>query len=198
VAGSQTYKQIANTALSDLTHVRNFTLATGEPKNIEQLAINKLVTNGFKVSDGTLDTKYILNELGGKNSEIYKEAIDPKTLGSFKQAMTEIENQKAGHGVSDAMLRWSNGHLLWTVPMALGGLAEGTGLGHIVSGLGAASTGMVVTNKVLAKLMSDPTTAKLAVAAMRTGTSTPQAGLISQILTNTLRGVEVPAQTKDQ
>jgi len=46
--------------------------------------------------------------------------------------------------------------------------------------------------------MSDPTTAKLAVAAMRTSAGTPQAGLISQILTNTLRAGEVPVQTKDQ
>ena len=48
VAGNQTYKQIAGTALSDVQHVRNFKLATGEPETIKQLALNDLVTNSFK------------------------------------------------------------------------------------------------------------------------------------------------------
>jgi hypothetical protein len=192
VAGAQSYKEIAGNALSDLTHVRNFKLATGEPKTIEQLALNDLVTDGFKASENTLNTKGILDKLSGPKGEIYREAISGPTLGKFQELMSEIEAQKAGHGISDRMLNWSKGHLAWSIPLAASGLG-----GHsLIGGMGALATGSILTNSALGKIMSNPQTAALVVKAMRTSTSSPEAPFIAKALANVVRGGEVVAESQ--
>jgi hypothetical protein len=191
VSGRQTYKSIAGEALSDLTHVRNFKLATGEPKTIEQLALNDLVTDGFKSSEGTLNTKGILDKLTGPKSEIYREAISPPTLGKFQELMSEIEAQKAGHGISDRMLNWSKGHLAWSIPLA----ASSMGGHSLIGGMGALATGSILTNSALGKIMSNPETAALVVKAMRTSTSSPEAPFIAKALANAVRGGEVVSES---
>lgn len=191
VAGSQTYKSIASTALSDLTHVRNFKLATGEGKTVEQLALNDLVTGGFKESGGKLDSAGILNKLGGSKREIYEEAIGSKTLDNFKDAMSEIEKQKAGHGISDALVRYSNRGLALSLPASMLGI-------HVGESVAGAAAPIALTNVVLSRLMANPDTAKAVVTALRTSSSAPQAGILGRVIANAIRGAEIPALTKEQ
>lgn len=174
VAAAQTYKQVANTALSDLTHVRNFKLATGSPREIEQLALNKLVTNGFKDAEGRINANQVLNELAGKNSEIYSEAISPEKITALKSLLNEIRNQEKTN-VTDRIVNWSNGHLSWSL------------LGMKYFGATAAPPAIIAaTNKGLVKLMENPTTAKLVVAAMRTKPGTPEGNFVSRLLDSAL------------
>lgn len=189
IAKTQTYKSIADTALSDLTHLRNFKLATGSPKEIEQLALNRLITNGFKESEGKINASSVLNELGGAKKEIYEEAIGPQKLASLKSLMGELQSLQEGHQTSDGLLRWSQGHLLWTVPVTAGALLTG----HSTIGkLGLAASGVVLSNKVLARLMSNEATAKLTLAAMRTSANDNKSGFISKAFNSALESAMNP------
>lgn len=193
VAASQTYKQIANTALSDISHVRNFKLATGDTHGIEQLALNDLITKGFKESEKTINAKSILDRLGGTKREIYEEAISPAKLESLKNLMGELDKMQSGHEIADRMLRYSKGHLIWAAPTMLGGLATGH---PIMSGIGAGMTGIsggiIITNKVLAKLMSNEETARLTLAAMRTPASSSAAQFVGRAFDSVLQSVMNP------
>jgi hypothetical protein len=194
-AQTQSYKDVADTGLSDLIHVRNWKLATGESKTLEQLALNKLVTNGFKSGEQKLNTNYILNELGGKNKEIYDEVFleNPEALAKFKDLVGEIGKQQEGHGVSDAVLRWSKGHLMWSLPLAATGIVHPT-----VGAMGAGASTVIMSNHILGRLMSNPETANLVVQAMRTSGTAPEAGIISHVLTNLVRAGEVPVMTPER
>ena len=173
VAGSQTYKQIADTALADLTHVRNWKLAAG-PEGVQDLAINKLLQAGAG-KEGILDSGKILGELAGKKSEIYSEAISPQTLSDFKDMVNEIHSQQAGHGISDAIIKYSKGRLLWA-----SGLFGGIHGAFTLPGIAAAGT--TVTNSMLARAMQNPETAQIVVQALRTPANSPQAQMLSQSL----------------
>jgi len=173
VAGSQTYKQIADTALADLTHVRNWKLAAG-PEGVQDLAINKLLQAGAG-KEGILDSGKILGELAGKKSEIYSEAISPQTLSDFKDMVNEIHSQQAGHGISDAIIKYSKGRLLWA-----SGLFGGIHGAFTLPGIAAAGT--TVTNSMLARAMQNPETAQIVVQALRTPVNSPQAQMLSQSL----------------
>jgi hypothetical protein len=182
VAATQSYKQVANTALSDITHVRNFKIATGSPREIEQLALNKLVTNGFKDSEGRINANQIINELSDKNAEIYKEAISPDKLGTLKSLLNEIQTQEK-RGVTDRVVNWSEGHLTWS----LAGL-------KFLGLTGGVPIALAATNKGLAKLMENPQTAKLVVVAMRTSTNAPEAPFVSKLLASVVRPGGAAAQ----
>jgi hypothetical protein len=185
VAGSQTFKSISNEALSDIRNVRNI-LLVAHPSVVENLALNKLLTNGFKESTGKLSADGILNELGGAKKEIYGEAIRPETMDSLKGFLGELKKQEVGNAI-DKVVNWSNGHLMWA-PLAASYAPATTG----------AAVGTVITNKGLAKMLNNPDTAKLLVQAMRTPKGTPQGDFIEKALMNALRSTTALATTPDQ
>lgn len=193
IAKSQTYKEIANNALSDITRVQNWKLAAG-PEGIQDLAINKLLTGGFKAADERLNATAILNELGGKNREIYKEAIDPAVYNEFENLIKEIRLQEVGHTVPDALVKWSKGKLVWT---AIGATTFLHGLGSGALAGGAAG-GIYLTNKLLARAMENPATAQAVVQAMRTSAKAPEAGMINQILQGVFKGASDLATVPDK
>lgn len=182
VAKSQTYKQIANTALSDITHVQNWKLAAG-PEGIEHLALNKLLTGGFKESEGTLNASKVLDELGGKNKEIYSEALSPETQSHFRDLLNEVKAQETGHGTSDALLKMSKNGWVWSLA-GFSPLMHATGLGGLVAGTAG---GIRLSNAAVTKLISNPETAKLVVQAMRTGVKAPEAGLLQRALSGAFK-----------
>lgn len=188
VAGSQTYKQIANTALSDVRHVRNFKLATGESKTVEQLALNNLVTKNFSDTTGKINSTAILKELSGPKNEIYSEAVSPQTMDIFKGLMQEIEKQKVGT-IPNAIVKYSNGHLLWEIPAITHGIATGNPFSGLAGGVGTSAAAISITNQQLGKLMAKPGVAEAVLKAMKTAPSAKDAGLLNKILESNLPSI---------
>ena len=187
VAKSQTYRQIATTTLSDLSHVRNFKLATGSPEAVEGLALNRLLTNGFKSYDGTIDAGKTIAELTGKNSEIYGEALRPETMQNLKDLLGGIKDQQMGHEVSDRLIHYAQGHLIWTgLPLATGTLTGHAGVGTLVS---AAAASPIITNSMLSRLMANPETAKMVTQALRTSNISPEGDLLEMGLRGAMRSL---------
>lgn len=184
VVQSQSYKKIADASLSDLSSVRNAKLATGSGEFVEQLALNKLLTQNFSETEGKLNTKGILDALSDKSlkGEVYREAISPQTQASLGKLANEIESQVKGHEISDRVVSWSQGHLVWA---AANPLHMGTSM---LMGPGMAAAGITLTNSQLARVMSNPATADLVIRAMRTPASAPEAGLITKALAHVLQG----------
>lgn len=180
VAKTQEYKDIANLALKDLIHGQNWLLATGrDALSLEQLALNKVLTEGFQVENETLNATKIFSELNGANREIYQQAIRPTTMKKLNNLLGEIQLQQTGHGTSDAILRWSKGHLLW----ALGGFHAGLGP------VGMSASAVNFGNKALVKALQNPQTADLMLAAMRTPVGSPKASLLQRALAGSLQAV---------
>lgn len=174
VAGNQTYKDISNMALSDIRHVQNWKLAAGEPA-IQELAFNKLLTGQGE----TLDASKMLEELTGPKAEIYKEAISPAAYNDFKNMVNEIHAQQSGHSISDALVHYSKGRLLW-----MGSALAGGGIHGSLALPGVAAGGITITNSMLTKAMANPDTAQIVVQALRTPASSPQARVIGQALSS--------------
>lgn len=177
VAGSQEYKDIANTALKDLVHVRNWKLVAGAD-GVQNLALNKVMSAGGQA--GTFDASKMLAELSGPSKEIYEEAIDPTVMSNFKDLINEIHSQQAGHTVSDAVIKSSKNKLIWATSLA-GGMHSFLGVPGMAAG------GVTLTNQFLAHAMENPQTAKLVVEAMRTPALSPKGQLISNMLGNLWR-----------
>lgn len=183
-AATQTYKDISNQTLSDVVHVKNFKLATGEPDTVRHLATNDLITKGWNGADSTFNPDAVLGALGGAKKEIYQEALGD-SYKPFNDFLKEAQEQtKDTKGITDRLLHYSQGHLLWTVPGTIAAVAGGH---ETLGGLGAAASGFILTNKMLQNLMSNPDTAKLVVQAMKTPLKSGEATLLNQALTNSLR-----------
>lgn len=184
IARTQTYKEIANTTLSDVIHVQNAKLTAG-PEFTNDLAVNRLLVNTGNPSEGTIDAAKALNELGGKNSEIYKEAMNPASYESMKkmlEKMAELEKTNT----TDMVLGFSGRRLMWN---AMGGAGLGMGLGH--PGLGAVvgaakAEAPVLTNMVLRKIMKNPETVQIVTQALTTPMKSPQAHTLNMVLTEIL------------
>lgn len=196
VANQESYKKIASIALSDVSHVRNWKLATGEPTTIQQLGINDLVTNGFKEASGKIDAQAILNKLGGDKKQIYEEAIsNPKVMDNFKDFLTSLLDQEKT-GAMDRVLHYSQSHLIWSAGGALGEMTGHGIVGEIGLGMGGITGGIVLTNKMLGKLMENPQMSQLVVKAMKTKLIDPEASLVSQALAQGVRALGVGASTE--
>lgn len=193
VAGKQAISPLANKALSDVTHARNFKLSTGEPDTLEQLALNKSIKTGFK-SDGTIDPDKIINELHGDRSDVYSEAIGADTRGKLGEALSLLQKQK-NSPTMDRLLHYSAGKLVLAAPaIALGGHFGGS----IGAGVGGAAAAVTLTDKMLSKLMSNPETADLVLQALKTPTGAPESGFVHQLVSNGIRGLTSAASTPDK
>ena len=186
VANQQAYKSITDKALSDVSNVRNFKLATGEDTTIRQLAHNDVLQGAFK-SKGEFDPESVLTKLNGPKAEVYKEAMGP-SYDSLKEMAEQTPESTQGHIISIVKR-----HLVW----GAGGALLGSGLGHETlaagAGLGAYTLGKYTINKAL----SDPLTASLVVRAMKTPLNAPEAGMLQKLLVNGLRGAEAYNNTPD-
>ncbi len=93
--------------------------------------------------------------------------------------------------MADKVLNWSKGHLVWS-GMSLAGL----GVIHPAAATVAAAP--VVTNAIFSKMMSNPTTAKLVVQALRTPSSAPAASFLNQALVAATRAAGDLATVPDK
>jgi hypothetical protein len=183
VAKAQQYHTISDQMYSDLTHVRNAKLVA-DPGTVAEIGYHKLLGG----SEGPIDAKGILTELGGKKSEIYQEGLG-ENLPAFKDALGQIaQQQKTGPGGS--LLSYASHHLVWT------GVATG-GVGLISHPAAAVAGGAVLTNSMFSKLMSSEY-APVVVAALKTPAGSPQAAVINQFMSAAIKSVGALATTPDK
>src|ERR1019366_6574617 len=183
IARTQPYKEITNTTLSDIIHVQNAKITAG-PEFTNDLAVNRILTNAGNPAEGTIDAARGLNELNGKNNEIYTEAMNPASKASLTNVLTLMQQQEK-QGITGTIISFQSRHLYWNVASGAGlgmlmGHSEGAALG---TGLAAAP---VITDFALRKLMQNPETAKLVAAALQTPAKAPQATLINKAITEIL------------
>ena len=179
IARTQTYKQISSTTLSDIVHVQNAKMTAGS-EFTNDIAVNKVLTGAGDLTGNTIDAGKALGELGGKNSEIYKEAMNPASYDSLNKMLTRMKGLE-DHNITDTVLAFSNRRIIWNLA---GGAGLGALAGHPITGIlgGAAAESPVLTNLMLRKIMQNPETVKLVTLAMETPKAAPQAGFIQKAL----------------
>ena len=183
IARTQTYKQISSTTLSDIVHVQNAKMTAG-PQFTNDIAVNKILTGAGDPTGGTIDATKALGELGGKNSEIYKEAMNPASYDSLNKMLVKMKGLE-DHNITDTIISFSSRRLVWNLA---GGAGLGALAGHPITGIlgGAAAETPVLTNLMLRKIMQNPETVKLVTLAMETPKAAPQAGFLQKALTQVL------------
>src|ERR1035437_1734215 len=183
IARTQAYKQISSTTLSDIVHVQNAKMTAG-PQFTNDIAVNKILTGAGDPTGGTIDATKALGELGGKNSEIYKEAMNPASYDSLNKMLVKMKGLE-DHNITDTIISFSNRRIIWNLA---GGAGLGALAGHPITGIlgGAAAEAPVLTNLMLRKIMQNPETVKLVTLAMETPKAAPQAGFIQKALTQVL------------
>src|SRR5665647_2548590 len=183
IARTQTYKQISSTTLSDIVHVQNAKMTAG-PEFTNDIAVNKILTGAGDPTGNTIDAGKALGELGGKNSEIYKEAMNPASYDSLNKMLTRMKGLE-DHNITDTIISFSSRRIIWNLA---GGAGLGALAGHPITGIlgGVAAEAPVLTNLMLRKIMQNPETVKLVTLAMETSKAAPQAGFIQKALTQVL------------
>src|ERR1035437_3930623 len=183
IARTQTYKQISSTTLSDIVHVQNAKMTAG-PEFTNDIAVNKILTGAGDPAGSTINATKALGELGGKNSEIYKEAMNPTSYDSLNKMLVKMKGLE-DHNITDTIIAFSSRRLIWNLA---GGAGLGALAGHPITGIlgGAAAEAPVLTNLMLRKIMQNPETVKLVTLAMETPKAAPQAGFIQKALTQVL------------
>jgi hypothetical protein len=183
IARTQAYKQISSTTLSDIVHVQNAKMTAG-PQFTNDIAVNKILTGAGDPTGGTIDATKALGELGGKNSEIYKEAMNPASYDSLNKMLVKMKGLE-DHNITDTIISFSSRRLVWNLA---GGAGLGALAGHPITGIlgGAAAETPVLTNLMLRKIMQNPETVKLVTLAMETPKAAPQAGFLQKALTQVL------------
>lgn len=176
--------KVADKALSDVTQVRNFKLATGEPGTIEKLAVNKVLTKGF--NGEKFDPAVIRKELNGDQSDVYNEAIRPAARKLIDSTLDDLQKYSPSSGNGSNILNYSKNRLILSLPLIATGVATGHGL---ATAAGAGS--LLLTNHVFSRLLANPETAALVSQAAKSSLDIPQAGMIQKALLNSLRGAEV-------
>jgi len=183
IARTQTYKQISSTTLSDIVHVQNAKMTAG-PEFTNDIAVNKILTGAGDPTGGTINATKALGELSGKNSEIYKEAMNPASYDSLNKMLVKMKGLE-DHNITDTIIAFSSRRLIWNLA---GGAGLGALAGHPITGIlgGAAAETPVLTNLMLRKIMQNPETVKLVTLAMETPKAAPQAGFLQKALTQVL------------
>jgi hypothetical protein len=161
-------------------------------------ATRELFAKGYSPSSGKLDAGKLIDELK-VNPDAYK-AI-PKdmqgTMQEFLEQAQKMQSDKTGG---------SNGHLLsmvknapvLAIPGAVGGMALGGAMGHgYVGATVGAGAGIILGEKAISKLMSNPEIARLTIQAMKQPGSAESSKVISKVLLNALRGTEVLVSSGD-
>jgi len=183
IARTQTYKQISSTTLSDIVHVQNAKMTAGL-EFTNDIAVNKILTGAGDPIGGTINATKALGELGGKNSEIYKEAMNPASYDSLNKMLVKMKGLE-DHNITDTIIAFSSRRIIWNLA---GGAGLGALAGHPITGIlgGVAAEAPVLTNLMLRKIMQNPETVKLVTLAMETSKAAPQAGFIQKALTQVL------------
>ncbi len=185
IAGDQPLSAVPKLMLSDVKHVENAILATGDPTIVRQIATNDLVTRNFTPSTKTFDAAKMLDELAGPKADAYKLA-----LGSGYKPFKELLDLGVAKGVGKEtpnLFSWQEGRKL---------AITGTALSFL--GIPFRGTEAVILGAdALKKIAGNPELGKLILQAAKTGSKTPQSSLLLKASLNALRGSTVYLQNSD-
>lgn len=184
VAAAQTYNQIKNTALSDLTNARNFKLVAGSTE-FDGLATNKAMGAGYSKGGNTINPEAIYSEL--KNNEIYDQ-MSPKVRENLEDFLNTAKDQvKNPQESGSKTLQYVGRKIALTVGAAIA--THGVAAPAIATYyLGGAA---------ISKLMSNPQTSRLVVQAMKTSTTAPESTILGKVIENSIRGSQVFLKDSD-
>lgn len=187
-AATQYYSKIADRALSDVSEVRNFKLATGNPQAMEDLATTKLLRNAT-TGKGGFNAEKLIQGLEGADKEIYNEAISKGTRDNITKLATTLRDAETAITKGNA-----NSGLFRRAGRALT-LAIPTGV--IAGPLAGAGTelGIVLGESAIKKFVSNPENVKLIQAAAKTKFSSPESGIVGKAILGALRGTAVYVMT---
>lgn len=183
IARTQTYKEIANTTLSDVANTHNARIAAGQ-EFTNDMAVNKLLTQHADPVAGTINAAAVLKEMGGVNKGIYDEAMNPASKKSFEGLMGELTGYEKKN-VTDRVISFTQGHLVWNLA---GGAGIGALFGHPLSGaaLGLLKTAPIATDLMLRRIMQNPETVQLVRLALKTPLDSTAAPFLQKALTQIL------------
>lgn len=188
VVQSDAWRNLRKTALENPETVRRMQLIAG-PRAVEDMAFNELLGNPDKV----LNVKDVLARLADpKQVATWERAISPESRATFGEMLSQIQSQMEGHGVSDTLLKVSKSKLTYLPTF---GLIHYPGVAVPVVG-GALSVNM--TNRALAKLMSNPEYAQVVTRALTTSSKSVEAPMIGEVLATVLRTLNQPSNSQQQ
>lgn len=179
---TQPIKEVADNALSDVTAVRNFKLATGEPHTIENLALNRSIGKGYSEGTGKIDADKILTELTGTKKDVYDEAISSDTRGRLTDFLEKAKSFEPE--VTNPIIQYAKKKLIFSVPGAVVGHMTGIPGAGVVGG----ATTMYLGAKGLAKLSQSEVMGRLALRSLEVGADSTEGKFIGQLLLRGLAG----------
>jgi hypothetical protein len=150
----------------------------------ERSAVRSLMSKGYSETAGTIDPDKILKEFDNPKSDY--SAIQGDTKKNITDLMNTVKDAQASKTGSSNVLNSFNRHLAFEAPWLVGGLITG----HEVAGAAGAGA-IVLGDKAISKLMSDPVTAKMVVLAAKTPKTNEATPLLQKYLVNALKGTEV-------
>lgn len=181
-SNTATYKGVAARALNDAKNAERFITATGDRETMEDLAFNKLVKMGEDPATGQFDSAKVLNELK-QNDDLYKVAIRSQPRTNFIELMKRIEATKptGTNPMLNTTLRWGEAGLALDIGKETLDAISGN-----PKGIFNAAKGLVLAlpAKAIAKMMTNPQTARTALALTRTQAGTPTANFLTKSLIN--------------
>jgi hypothetical protein len=176
VSGDQPLSAVPKLMMSDVKHVENAILATGDPTIVKQIATNDLVTRHFTPSSKTFDAAGMLDEMAGTKADAYKLALG-KGYQPFKELL-DLGVQKGVGKQTPNLFSWQEGRKL---------AITGTALQFL--GIPFKATEAVVLGAdAMRKIAGDPALGKLILQAAKTGSKAPQSGLLMKAALTGLRG----------
>ena len=154
-------------------------------------ATRNLFKEGFSPSTGRIDADAILDEMK-LNPDKYK-AIPTEIKSNITDFVNQAKTMQSDKAVnSGSLISMVKGSPLLAIPGAGAGMAAGGLLGHgYVGATVGAGAGIILGEKAISHLMSNPETAKLVIQAMKTPAGSEVSNVLSKVITNSLRGVEV-------
>jgi len=151
---------------------------------------NKLIKKGYSPSTGKIDAPKILDDLE-HNAKDYAN-IDPMVRDNLRTFLKEVQASKSLDPKIHPVLRYAANRMIFTIPA----FAVGSATSSMYAGV-AAGSAIVLTEKAISKMMSNPETSSLVLKAIKTPMSDPAAPLIGALLKNALRGQEVILTTSE-
>ena len=188
----QSLSKIKDMALSDVTQVRNWKLATGETGTIRQLAAGDVINQGYSQTAGTIDPDKILKAFDGPKADVYNEAMaGSNTKQDIIDLANTIKDAQANMPKQSGLINYFQHRLTFDAAMLLPEAMMGAAAGHELIGIGAGVGTVVLTNSAITKMMANPVTAKAVIQAIKTPATSPMAPLLGKIIKNGLIGAQV-------
>jgi len=185
VSGDQPLSAVPKLMLSDVKHVENAILATGDPTIVRQIATNDLVTSHFSPSSRTFDAAGMLDEMAGTKADAYKLALGAG-YKPFKELL-DLGVQKGVGKPTTNLFSWQEGRKL---------AITGTALSFL--GIPFKATESVILGAdAIKKIASSPELGRLILQAAKTGSSAPESSVLMKASLAGLRGTTVYLQNSD-